>query len=251
MKQVSIVLILSAFITPVQAATVIDYDLGPGWTYETEGSPTTIIAEVPGGGVRIDINIPSATEGGLGASRHSLPGLSFATDGFLELHYSDFSSNSVGADVNMVLEVEFLDTNNAFYELAIALIENDGDVSFLSWLQTEEAQCPACGESATDSPVNVNAVDGILGIEWFSGSARVYFIDSQGEKTYPLAPWDISGIIGAGSFAVDNDFEAITGIGESVVASVIFEHVQFGDVQRPPDGKAPVSIFILLGEDVE
>jgi hypothetical protein len=233
MMKASLTLILSALIAPAQAVTIIEYNLGPGWTYSFDPS-TTAIDEVPSG-VRVDFNIPSATEGGLGASRHALPDLSFATDGFLELHYSDFSSNSVGVDVYIALEVEFLDTNNAFYELAIALFQNEEGVGFESWLQTEEAQCPACGESATDSPVNVNAVDGILGIEWYSGSALVYFIDSQGEKTYPLAPWDISGIIGAESFAVDNDFEAITGIGESVVASIIFEHVQFGAVDSAPE----------------
>ena len=86
-----LVLALGLVLAPIPVWAVdILYDLGPDWIYE-EGSPGTLaLTELPGVGVKVDINVPSNVEGGLSASRHNLPGLIFDVDNFAQLHYSSY-----------------------------------------------------------------------------------------------------------------------------------------------------------------
>ena len=236
MLRILFAVILSAVITSVQAATIINYDLGSGWTYEADAA--TVITAVPGGGISIDINVPASTdEGGMSASRHDLAGLSLGTDSFVELHYSDYSSTSVGSSFSSVdLEIEFFDTNNHLYEMGFALAEISGTLNFAASLTTEAAgaMCDVCFDDINVSPVSIDIREGILGNDWLEGKAIAYFIDNKEDIIFPYAGCDMSGFVGTHSFTVDNDFAANTGASESVVASVIFDHVEYGAVVPLP-----------------
>jgi len=91
-------------------------------------------------------------------------------------------------------------------------------------------------------PDGLSLDEGALGL--YSDSVHVlpYFQYGPGSVLYPFTAWDLSGIAGALNFSVDNDFEADTANGGTVIASVDLRQVEYG-VPEP----ATLSLLALGG----
>jgi len=215
--------------------------LGGGWIYEQDAIGTLALSDNPTGGVTAAINVPSGLIGGLSGSRHSLPGFSLIDGVFIELEYSSLSSTIDGdaAYLDLILELEFYDSESNFYEIAMDISQEGGRLSFESWVGEEFVVTPVPNEIATNQ--------GALGLYVTDTTVMPYFKDAGGNLTFPFAGWDISQIIGAHDFSVDNDFEAFTLDGGSVLASVNLERVVYG-VSSPVPEKANMPWLPLLLE---
>jgi len=238
-------LAICLFAGSAAANTVIEYALDDGWTYEEGYSGTLLLAENPAGGITAAIDVPTGIEdGGLLASKHDLPGFSLADNGFLQLEYSSlFSTITPGstAGLNLCLELEFYDTSNYQYEMAIAIWLDDGGTTFETWFESAVGGDYFYEEAAPDG---LAITEGVLGLYSNGSHVLPYFQDGGGSVLCPFAAWDISGIAGAHTYSVDNDFEAYTLDGGTVSGSVNLERVVYGpgSVTCIP---APASIILL------
>jgi len=214
-------------------AVTIEYELGGGWAYEPEYPDTVEVTDNPKGGVTVSINVPSGIyDGGLTASIHSLPGFSLIDGVFIELEYNSLSStidgNAAYSDLN--LELELFDEELALYQIGMNLSTGAGSISFESWFEKESFDGNPVFNNYESAPVPDGVVtdQGALGLFVTGASMIPYFKDAGGDLTFPFAGWDISQIIGAHDFSVDNDFEADTFEGGSVMGSVNLERVVYG-----------------------
>lgn len=234
--------LLICFITvSAFASTSIEYSLESDWIYEEEYPGTLLLSENPSGGITAAINVPSGIEdGGLTASRHDLPGFSIDNDNiFVELEYSSLTYNITGdtASFSLCLELEFLDSNFNRYEMAMALGQGNGSLFFETWFQDD-----TYFEYYQTKPILVGiAVNkGVLGLYFRGNYVSPYFKDVENNSLiYPFSDWNISQIVGTHDFRVDNDFEAYTPEGGTVLGSVNLKKVFFktikGDLDKDGD----------------
>ena len=232
MKIVMSMLMMCSLMVSTSPAATIEYALGGGWTYE-QYSDTLLLSDNPLGGVSATINVPSDIEdGGLIASRHSLLGFSLNNFRFIELEYSSLSSTVIGnaAFLDFNLELEFFDSEDSFFEIAMNISQSAESVSFESWFQ-KDSEFSFFVDAPVPDAIMTN--QGTLGLYVSDDRVIPYFEDATGNQMFPFEGWNISQIIGAKNFAVDNDFEACTLDGGSVVASVNLERVVYGVVPEP------------------
>lgn len=237
-KILAFALCSSIFFNPARAIEIL-YDLGPGWSYLADFPATLTLTELPNAGVKVDMNVPeNLNRGGLSESRHDLPGLIFDADNFVQLHYSSYSvTTAAGASPEITLGLEFRDTNDDLYELGLTLTDNGGTLNFDGSLE-----CGSCIPEISQTHLanlpatSLDIEQGSLGVARYGNRVLFYLIDKNDTLVFPLDSFDVSQITGAHSFQVDNDFEALTGAGESVVASVVFEKVEYdaGGPRAPP-----------------
>jgi hypothetical protein len=122
--------------------------------------------------------------------------------------------------LDLVFELEFLDSTPEVHEIAMGLSQRAGQWNFETWLDEQFAEAPI--------PVGLSVAEGALGLEVTDNGVRPYFRDAGDTVVHPFATsWDVSPIGGVQNFSVDNDFEADTtqGGGGAVVASVNLERV--------------------------
>lgn len=246
-KKVSIcMLIMCCFMVSASAETIIiEYELGGSWVYEQEHPETLSLTSNPAGGVTATMNVPSGIEdGGLTASRHSLPGFSLSDHAFVELDYSFLSSSVSGvlAFQDLILELEFFDAANNFYEIAIGLTRGETGQAFESWFAGPNLD-DFMGPSSTQG---LATDQGTLGLSIIGNTVMPYFKDVVGQMIFPFSEispgWDIAPIVGAHDFRVDNDFEGSTLGGGSVSATVTLERVVYGVASPVPE---PTTIALL------
>lgn len=232
MKIVMSMLMMCSLMVSTSTATTIEYALDGGWTYE-QYSNTLLLSDNPLGGVTATINVPSGIEdGGLIASRHSLLGFSLNNFWFIALEYSSLSSTVTGnaAYLDLNLELEFFNSESSFFQIGMNISQSAESVSFESWFEKDLEF-----DFFVDAPVPdaILTNQGALGLYVSDDRVIPYFEDAAGNQTFPFLGWNISQIIGAKNFGVDNDFEAYTLDGGSVLASVNLERVVYGVVPEP------------------
>ena len=229
MKMFLGVLIICSLVASASADTYfIEYTLDDDWIYKQEYVGTLSLSDNPSGGITATINVPSGIDdGGLTASRHDLAGFSMGNYGFIELDYSSLTSTISGttAYLGLCLEVEFYDSESNRYQIAMAIGQSSGSLNFETWLAKDSGfdyydEVPIPDGLATN--------EGVLGLYWHDTYVSAYFKDVGGNVLYPFLDWDMSQIVGTHDFSVDNDFEADTLDGGTVIASVNLEQVVYG-----------------------
>lgn len=211
------------------ANTYIEYTLDGDWIYEEDYPGTLLLSENPSGGITATINVPSGSEGGLAASRHDLPGFALDNNKFIELEYSSLTSTITGitASLSLCLEVEFFDFQFNTYEISMAFGYTNELRMFATWFQDD-----GNFEYHQDKPIPDGLLinEGTLGLYFHDNYVTAYFRDLDNNFLYPFSDWDISQIVGTNGFSVDNDFEASTLDGGTVLASVNLKQVVFGSI---------------------
>ena len=241
MKMFLGVLIICSLVVPASADTFIEYTIDGDWTYNEGYAGTLALTDNPSGGIIANINVPSGIDdGGLTASRHDLPGFSMANNGFIELDYKSLTSDITGnADLALCIEVEFYDSQSIRYQMAMEIWQENGAREMGTWFEKD---------SGFDDYFEVPIPDGLLinegalGLYFHDSSVSPYFKDVLGNVLYPFSDWDISQIDDMHNFSVDNDFEADTSDGGTVMASVNLERVVYGQGQPVP---IPGAIWLL------
>ena len=237
-------IMLCSFTVTASADTIIEYALGGGWIYE-EGHPNTLLlTDNSPDGVTATINVPSGIEnGGLTASRHSLLGFSPINYGFIELQYSSLSSTVIGnaAYLDLNLELEFFDSDSNSYQIRMNISQSAEAAYFESWFE-KDSEIDLSVDALVPDTIMTN--QGALGLYLSDGFLNPYFKDMDGNQTFPFLGWDVSQIIAAQNFWVDNDFEAYTPDGGSVLASVNLERVVYG-VASPAPVPEPATMLLF------
>ena len=221
MKKSLIALIIFFLVGSASADTHIEYTLDGDWSYEQEYPGTLSLSDNTSGGITATINVPTGLkEGGLGASRHDLPGFSIDNDGFIELCYSTLTSTITGiADFSLYLEIEFYDSDSNRYEIAMGICQGNESTEFETWI-AKDMYFDYFFEEPIPDGFSINK--GAFGLYCHDNIVRPYFKDVEGNVLYPF---------------LDNDFEAYTFDGGTVKASVNLEQVVYGPgspVKEPP-----------------
>jgi hypothetical protein len=230
------VLIIWSFAGPASADTHIEYTLDGNWTYK-EGSPGTLsLTDNSCGGITATINVPSGIDpGGLSASKHDLPGFSFHNEGFIQLDYGSLATTITGsAEFGLSIEIEFYGSEPAEkYEIGMAIWEENGLTVFETWFEKDEG---FDYYFTVPIPDELLINEGSLGLYSHDNQVSPYFKDAEGNVLYPFSDHDISQIVGMHDFNADNDFEADTDAGGTVVASVNLKEVVYGPGSPTFDG---------------
>lgn len=214
------------------ADTVIPYTLNGSWANQIFPDGCGTLSDNPSGGVKVSIDVPAGVDdGGLLHSKQGLTGYSLENDGFIQLEYSSLSSNISGAQttLDILVDIQFNNVDDSESSMAIRLRQKNGLLSFKTWFSGESNEVSA--------PDGLLFSSGALGFYSDGSQAFPYFKDSEGKVLYPFADWswDISGITGSSNYIIDNDFDADTNDGGSVLASANFDQVVYG-------GGSPASI---------
>jgi hypothetical protein len=228
MKIFSGVIIICFIAGSALATTYIEYTLDGDWIYEEDYPGTLSLSENPSGGITAAINVPTGIDGGgLSASRHDLAGFSLDNNIFIELDYGTLTSTIIGpgASLSLVSEMEFFDSDSTRYTLSMAIRQSNESRYFVTCL-TEEPNPDNCEEVPILGGLSID--EGALGFNFHGNNVSAYFKDADNNLLYPFLDWDISQIVGTYGFSVDNDFEAVTVDGGTVVASVNLKHVAYG-----------------------
>lgn len=248
-RVITSVLFICYLAVPALADTTIEYTTTNGWTYEEEEgvSGTLTVTDNPSGGVTVSIEVPSpggSDEGGLAASKHDLPGFSIDRNMFIELQYGSLNPGISGEtpSVDTCIELQFLDSSEMEWEIAMSLDRSEGSWSFGTWYQNDPETVD--NEDETPVPGGLTVTEGALGLYFHGNYVTPYFRDTDNNIIYPFADWDISQISGAYNFAVDNDFEADTEGGGTVDGEVNFIQVLYGN--GSPQGISIAPLIILL-----
>ena len=246
MKIFSSVLLICFIAGSALADTYVEYTLDDEWIYEEETPGTLLLSKNPLGGITTTINVPSGIDdGGLTASRHDLPGFSIDNNIYIELAYSSLTFNITGvtAELSLCLELEFFDSEFNSYEIAMAIGQINGSWGFGTWFQDDDNF-----EYSYDAPIpdGLSINEGALGLYFHGNHVSAYFKDVENNILYPFLDWDISQIVGTYGFRVDNDFEAYTEDGGTVLSSVNLKQVVYGPGSPVQDIKAMPWIPLLL-----
>ena len=227
-----LLIICSSAVSSSADTYFIEYTLDGDWIYEQEYAGTLSLSDNPSGGITATINVPSGMdEGGLSASRHNLPVFSIDDDGFIELDYRSLTSTITGnADFSLYLEVEFFDSESIRYQIAIGIWQSVGSSGIDTWFE-KDSGFDYYYEVPIPDGLSIN--EGALGFYCHDSYVSPYFKDVEGNVLYPFSDWDISQINGMHGFSVDNDFEAYTLDGGTVIASVNLEQVVYGSGYPP------------------
>lgn len=233
-------------------AAEILYDLGPDWFYEILYPGTLTLTELPNAGVKIDINVPpdvNQEEGGLSGSEHDLPNLNFGVDNFAQLHYNSYLITSSESDVpGIEFELEFLDENNGYHELGIAMKDFGAFLAFESWLICED--CSPAFEVFDDVVIpkgNLDVEQGIIGIARYGNRAIGYFFDKNNNLIFPLKALDVSKISGTHGFLTHNNFDVDTGVVETGIATVVYQKIVY-DIGGPPEPPPPPECDLQMSQ---
>jgi hypothetical protein len=250
MKIFSSVVLLCFLAGSALADTSIEYTLDGDWIYEEENTGTLLLSENPFGGITATINVPSGIDGGgLSASRHDLPGFSIDNNIFIEIEYSSLTFNITGNtdSLSLNLEVEFFNSEFNRYEIAMAIGHTNKTWYFIGWLEDDDETFDYSYDEPIPAGLSIN--EGALGLYFHGNYVSAYFKDVENNLLYPFLDWDISQIIGTHDFRVDNDFEASTLGGGTVLASVNLKQVVYGPGSPVQDIKAmPWIPLLLLGD---
>ncbi|MBU1056544.1 MAG: VPLPA-CTERM sorting domain-containing protein [Proteobacteria bacterium] len=244
-EKICLVFLMSFFfIGAASANTVIDYTLSDGWTYESKYPATLSLSNHPSGGITANINVGSGiVDGGLTASIHDLPGFSIFNDGFIQLEYGSLTRTISGsASSSLNLELEFYDSSDTRNQIGISLWMYNGLLGFGTWFENDLGLDLSLGEPV---PIGLSAEEGALGLYFHDSSVSPYFKDIDSNVIYPLADWDLSAISAMSLPSVDNDFEAETIGGGTVMGSVNLQRIVYGSGAPAPPVPIPGAIWLL------